>query len=63
MMLNLLRKLRRDEKGPTAVETGLVAAAMAICGTVAVDTIGSRLSSDVQAQADKPLDGQSIAAR
>lgn len=47
-MLHLLRKRRKHEKRPTAIECGLIAAVIAISGTTAVDTIGTELTTTFQ---------------
>lgn len=62
-MRQLLRKLRGHENEPTAIECGLVAAAIAIAGTAAVDSVGSRLNGPSQSPAVASLDGKALAAR
>ena len=43
--LNLMTKLKRDEKGVTALEYGLIAALIAVVIITAVTTLGSNLSA------------------
>ncbi len=44
-MFKLIRKLRKDEKGATAIEYGLIAAVIAVAASVAMAAIGTSLSS------------------
>lgn len=44
-MMKLLRKLRRDEEGATAIEYGLIAALISVAAIIAMQTIGESLSS------------------
>ncbi|MCH7630585.1 MAG: Flp family type IVb pilin [Proteobacteria bacterium] len=44
-MFKLLRKLRKDEKGATAIEYGLIAALISVAAIVAMQAIGTSLSS------------------
>jgi len=44
-MFKLLRKLRKDEQGATAIEYGLIAALIAVAAIVAMTAIGTSLSS------------------
>ena len=41
--MTFLRKLRRDEKGATAIEYGLIAALIAVAGLAGISVIGERL--------------------
>ena len=43
--LNMLVALKRDERGVTALEYGLIAALIAVVIITAVSTLGSNLSS------------------
>lgn len=44
-MLALLRRFRKDERGATAIEYGLLAALIAVAIIVAVATLGKNLSN------------------
>jgi pilus assembly protein Flp/PilA len=44
-MFKLLRKLRKDEQGATAIEYGLIAALISVAAIVAMQAIGTSLSS------------------
>jgi len=44
-MNKLLKKLRRDEDGATAIEYGLIAALIAVAAIVAMTALGGSLSS------------------
>jgi pilus assembly protein Flp/PilA len=44
-MLRLLRKLRRDEDGATAIEYGLIAGLISIVIITTVQMVGSRLEA------------------
>ena len=53
IMIKLIRKLLRDEAGPTAIEYGLIAALIAVVIIAAVKAVGTKTSSTfdkVQAQ-------------
>ncbi len=43
--MNFFRKLRRDEKGATAIEYGLIAALIAIAAITAMTTVGNQLKT------------------
>ncbi|MFC0203824.1 Flp family type IVb pilin [Novosphingobium soli] len=43
--MKFLAKLRRDEKGATAIEYGLIAALIAVAAIAAMQGMGSQLSS------------------
>jgi pilus assembly protein Flp/PilA len=43
-MFKLLKKLRRDEDGATAIEYGLIAALIAVAAIVAMTALGTSLS-------------------
>ncbi len=43
--MNFLRKLRKDEKGATAIEYGLIAALIAIAAITAMTTVGNQLKT------------------
>lgn len=45
-MMKLIRKLRRDESGVTAIEYGLIAALIAVVLITALTTLGSSLSAE-----------------
>jgi len=42
-MLRLIRKLRKDENGATAIEYGLIAGLISVVIITAVTTVGSKL--------------------
>ncbi len=44
-MFKLLRKLRKDEQGATAIEYGLIAALISVAAIVAMQAIGTSLTS------------------
>lgn len=44
-MFKLLRKLRRDEEGATAIEYGLIAALISVAAIVAMTAIGGSLDT------------------
>ena len=44
-MMNILRKFRKDEKGATAIEYGLIAALVSIAAIVAMGQVGTQLNS------------------
>lgn len=44
-MKSFLRFLQREESGATAIEYGLIAAGIAVVITVAVQTVGSKLTA------------------
>ena len=43
-MFKLIRKLRRDEKGATAIEYGLIAALISVAAILAMQALGGSLS-------------------
>ncbi|HEV2079529.1 MAG TPA: Flp family type IVb pilin [Allosphingosinicella sp.] len=43
--MNILRKLRKDNKGATAIEYGLIAALIAVAAITAMTTIGTELNT------------------
>ncbi|PEQ11448.1 pilin [Novosphingobium sp. PC22D] len=43
--MKFIKKLRRDEAGATAIEYGLIAALIAVAAIVAMQGLGSQLSS------------------
>lgn len=43
-MFKLLRKLRQDEKGATAIEYGLIAALISVAAIIAMQAIGTSLT-------------------
>jgi len=44
-MFKIIRKLRRDKKGATAIEYGLIAALISVAAIVAMTALGSSLKS------------------
>ena len=44
LMLKLIRKLLRDETGPTAIEYGLIAALIAVVTIAGLTTLGTTLN-------------------
>jgi pilus assembly protein Flp/PilA len=44
-MLKFIRKMLRDEKGPTAIEYGLIAALIAVVTIAGLTTLGTTLNS------------------
>lgn len=47
-MFKLLRKLRKDEKGATAIEYGLIAALVAVAAIGAMSALGNSLTTIFQ---------------
>lgn len=52
-MLKFLRKMLRDEAGPTAIEYGLIAALIAVVTIAGLTTLGTTLNSRYNAIATK----------
>ncbi len=44
-MMNIFRKLRKDEKGATAIEYGLIAALIAVAAIAAMTQVGDQLQA------------------
>ncbi len=44
-MMKLIRKLRRDEEGATAIEYGLIAALISVAAIIAMTALGTSLKS------------------
>jgi len=44
-MFKILRKLRKDEQGATAIEYGLIAALIAVAAITAMTAVGTSLST------------------
>ncbi len=44
-MFKLIRNLRKDQQGATAIEYGLIAAVIAVAAIVAMTAVGTSLSS------------------
>lgn len=44
-MMNILRNVRKDEEGATAIEYGLIAALIAVAIIGAVSSVGSELTT------------------
>jgi pilus assembly protein Flp/PilA len=42
--MNIFRKLRKDERGATAIEYGLIAALIAVAAITAMSSLGGQLS-------------------
>jgi len=51
--MKFLNKLRRDEEGATAIEYGLIAALIAVAAIVAMEGLGSQLSTTFTTIKDK----------
>ena len=45
IMIKLIRKLLRDEAGPTAIEHGLIAALIAVVTIAGLTTLGTTLNT------------------
>lgn len=61
-MLKLIRKLRRDESGATAIEYGLIAALIAVAAIGAFTAVGSSLDGvfqDVSSELDESTSSSS----
>jgi len=43
--MNIFRKLRKDEKGATAIEYGLIAALIAVAAITAMGNVGKSLTN------------------
>jgi len=52
MMFKLIRKLRRDEEGATAIEYGLIAALISVAAIVAMTALGTSLQGMFQSVSD-----------
>jgi pilus assembly protein Flp/PilA len=52
-MLKFLRKMLRDEAGPTAIEYGLIAALIAVVTIAGLTTLGTTLNARYNAIATK----------
>jgi pilus assembly protein Flp/PilA len=52
-VMNFIRKLLRDEAGPTAIEYGLIAALIAVVTIAGLTTLGTTLNSRYNAIATK----------
>lgn len=44
-MFKLIRRLRKDEKGATAIEYGLIAALISVAAIAAMTTLGNSLNT------------------
>ena len=44
-MMSILRKLRKDEEGATAIEYGLIAALIAVAAIAALTNVGTQLNA------------------
>ena len=54
-MFKLIRKLRKDEEGATAIEYGLIAALISVAAILALEAVGTSLTAvftDVQTELD-----------
>jgi len=45
MMIRLMRRLRKDENGATAIEYGLIAALVAVAAITAMNSLGTSLGN------------------
>jgi pilus assembly protein Flp/PilA len=57
-MFKLLRKLRKDEQGATAIEYGLIAALIAVAAITAMTAVGTSLTgvfNDVSSELDSAI--------
>jgi len=52
-MLKFIRKMLRDESGPTAIEYGLIAALIAVVTIAGLTTLGTTLNSRYNSIATK----------
>ncbi len=52
-MFKLIRKLRRDEEGATAIEYGLIAALISVAAIIAMQALGTSLSNMFSAVSTK----------
>ncbi len=52
-MFKLLRKLRKDEAGATAIEYGLIAALISVAAIIAMQALGTSLSNMFSAVSGK----------
>ena len=44
-MMNIIRKIRHDDRGATAIEYGLIAALIAVAAITAMSSLGSQIST------------------
>lgn len=51
--MRFLKKLRRDEKGATAIEYGLIAALIAVAAITAMGTLGTELTGTFKKASDQ----------
>jgi pilus assembly protein Flp/PilA len=58
--MKFLKKLRRDEKGATAIEYGLIAALIAVAAITAMSGLGSQLSTTFTKAKDKMATSNSV---
>jgi pilus assembly protein Flp/PilA len=56
-MLRLVKLFRRDEKGATAIEYGLIAALIAVAAIAAMTTIGENLNTTFENVAEQIGEG------
>jgi len=52
-MFNILRRLRKNESGATAIEYGLIAALIAVAAITAMTTLGDNLTDIFTTAADE----------
>lgn len=55
--MKFLAKLRRNEKGATAIEYGLIAALIAVAAITAMSGLGDQLTSTFNKTSEKMKDG------
>jgi pilus assembly protein Flp/PilA len=55
--MKFLAKLRRNEKGATAIEYGLIAALIAVAAITAMSTLGDQLTSTFTKTSEKMAEG------
>lgn len=53
MLIKLMKALRKNEAGATAIEYGLIAALISIVAIAALQSVGTNLTSTFQEVADK----------
>lgn len=57
-MMKLLRRLRRDESGATAIEYGLIAALISVALIAGATTLGNTLNTTFQDLSTKMTDAE-----
>lgn len=57
-MMKLMRRLRRDESGATAIEYGLIAALISVALIAGATTLGNTLNTTFQGLSTKMTDAE-----